>query len=284
MIQRGRLLSVKLFPSRPHEHANELKELIVQKIDHAEPFSIVRLGDGEGRILAYPEYLHEDTMKSEVLLYQFGKQVKPALRRKFGRSWVKESIAILSEHMNIAISSADVIGAPSHLHHSKPLSTSNLNARLANSVAIEFANKSAIEHPNKQIFDVFIFRAFQKQGLFFDVLNNLDFLGVISHTDNSSILMKTFQIKQCKHIKIPGHQTFMKSKKLHFPTEYKTVIDQISVPYKGAVFLVAAGYLGKLYCHEIKLRGGIALDIGSVFDSWTGLGRLDAIKDESMRL
>ncbi|MDY6885713.1 MAG: hypothetical protein SWL02_18320 [Pseudomonadota bacterium] len=39
---------------------------------------------------------------------------------------------------------------------------------------------------------------------------------------------------------------------------------------KGHVYLVGAGILGKVYCHQIKKSGGIALDVGSVPDVWVG--------------
>ena len=46
------------------------------------------------------------------------------------------------------------------------------------------------------------------------------------------------------------------------------------MPFPGAVFLVGAGALGKIYCQWIKERGGIALDIGSMCDAWAEVGRL----------
>ena len=45
-------------------------------------------------------------------------------------------------------------------------------------------------------------------------------------------------------------------------------------PGGGALFLVGAGAFGKIYCQWIKERGGIAIDIGSIFDSWANIGRV----------
>ncbi|MFC7663314.1 hypothetical protein ACFQWF_12045 [Methylorubrum suomiense] len=39
---------------------------------------------------------------------------------------------------------------------------------------------------------------------------------------------------------------------------------------QGDVYFVAAGFLGKCYALDIKLQGGIAIDIGYVADLWTG--------------
>jgi hypothetical protein len=41
-------------------------------------------------------------------------------------------------------------------------------------------------------------------------------------------------------------------------------------PRPGELFLVAAGFLGKILCDRIRARGGIGFDIGSVADSWMG--------------
>lgn len=47
----------------------------------------------------------------------------------------------------------------------------------------------------------------------------------------------------------------------------------MTVPFPGALFLVGAGVFGKIYCHWIKARDGIAIDIGGQFDAWAGIGR-----------
>jgi len=39
---------------------------------------------------------------------------------------------------------------------------------------------------------------------------------------------------------------------------------------QGRLVLVGAGYAGKVIVGEAKRRGGIALDLGSIFDHWMG--------------
>tara|TARA_Y100001956_G_C4128924_1_gene192248 strand:+ start:4934 stop:5815 length:882 start_codon:yes stop_codon:yes gene_type:complete len=282
LVQKGRLLSQEMFPKEPFSEAERLSNLLTNKIRSREPFSMVRFGDGEGRILAYPQLFNDNVLLSEVLAYQFGRKVVPALKAEFGKQWLASSVSCLSGFLHTALDSADVLGVPSHLHFRKPLSRQNIHPRVANSRVLQVVDN--LKKQECQLFDLFIFKAMHKQGLLQPMLSGLDFLGVVSHTNNTDQLKQAFNLKQCHHIEIPGHQSFMKSDKLHFPHEYKRVLTSISVPYRGAVYIVAGGYLGKLYCHEIKSQGGIALDIGSVFDSWTGLGRKDAVVDESMRL
>ena len=49
---------------------------------------------------------------------------------------------------------------------------------------------------------------------------------------------------------------------------YDRVVEQLRQGGFDSPVLVGAGPLGKVYCNEVKLAGGVALDIGSIFDSW----------------
>lgn len=63
----------------------------------------------------------------------------------------------------------------------------------------------------------------------------------------------------------------------HFPRRFENLRDELSVKFQGMLFLVGAGICGKVYCQWIKERGGIAIDIGSVMDTWLGLGSRPAV-------
>ena len=53
------------------------------------------------------------------------------------------------------------------------------------------------------------------------------------------------------------------------PEGHGRVLEQLSVPFPGAVFLVSApGPLGVIYCGRIKAQGGIAIDIGPLAHRW----------------
>ena len=43
---------------------------------------------------------------------------------------------------------------------------------------------------------------------------------------------------------------------------------QLETFCSGTTFLVGVGVLGKVYCDRIKGKGGVAIDIGSILDSW----------------
>lgn len=54
----------------------------------------------------------------------------------------------------------------------------------------------------------------------------------------------------------------------HFPVVFREIMAKLEQPHDGRLFLVAGGILGKFYAAKIKQYGGVALDIGSVVDSW----------------
>lgn len=57
----------------------------------------------------------------------------------------------------------------------------------------------------------------------------------------------------------------------HYPERFEELLEQLEVPVPGMLYLVGAGILGKIYCAEIKARGGIAIDVGGLMDLWSGL-------------
>ncbi|MBU2877765.1 GT-D fold domain-containing protein [Aliiglaciecola lipolytica] len=284
-LQQTQHLQRSLFihnEKNPFHCTEELFSTLKEAINKKTPFSLIRLGDGEGRILAYPRLFEDDVFISQVLTYQFGKEVIGELKKEIAEDFLAPSMLKLQSLIKNSILNADVIGAPSWLHFREAVNEKNIIAQTAQSVCLQSVDQ--LVSKDIPIFDHFIFKPFNKSGFFKRLLENLDCLTVISHTDISDTLVDTFDLKSCNHIKIPGHQSFMKSGEFHFPTRYKEIENEIQVPDRGHLFFVAAGYLGKHYCNIIKQKGGIAIDIGSIFDGWTGLGRPDATANEEQRL
>jgi len=69
----------------------------------------------------------------------------------------------------------------------------------------------------------------------------------------------------------------------HYPTAFMHLQSELSRPHNGRLFLVAGGILGKFYAATIRKHGGIALDIGSLVDAWTGRMTRPGF-DEKMKL
>jgi hypothetical protein len=57
----------------------------------------------------------------------------------------------------------------------------------------------------------------------------------------------------------------------HFCSTFQSVRDRLGRDLRGKLVLVGAGLFGKVYCHEAKLSGAVAVDLGSAFDVLAGL-------------
>lgn len=285
-LESGRSLSKELFSfcdGDPWKEAPELAMRLQQAISDKTPFSLVRFGDGEGRILGYPEAFDLTALNHQVLSYQFGDGVFEALEEEYPEDSRENAVLDLKSMLIDSMCSADIIGLPSWLHFRSDVTQDNINGLIGQAACLKSFSKYRT-FPEKYICDHYIFHQFQYLSLFDKLLNELKFVGLVSHTDISKDLEEIFSIKSSAFYEIPGHKTFMDTGGLHFPHVYKEIIKSIIVPFEGAVFLVAAGYLAKVYCAAIKQKGGIAIDIGSVFDGWTGIGRTNVTHNEKLRL
>ena len=111
------------------------------------------------------------------------------------------------------------------------------------------------------------------------IMAELPRLTVISCLDElPARIREKFGIDDIELIKIPSEtyaphlygETKLR-RSLHYPHAFWPVIERLSVPHDGRVFLIAAGTFGKYYATVIKRHGGIALDLGSLVDGWMRL-------------
>ena len=218
-----------------------------------KPFSLLRLGDGEGRLLGYPESVSRKDLNHSLDIW-------------FGDVYFNpEALVYIKSLLINAIRRADIVGIP----REKQIKKSKAYARV-----IDFLDKeSDIERSSYT--DAAIHRYLQF-GLFYKgLLSKLDFLGTINGHDISREIQEVFSISKVTHYAVPTEAKYAdKMLERHYPERFEELKRELIVPYTGAVFLVGAGILGKVYCQWIKDAGGIALDIGAMFDGWARKGRL----------
>jgi len=277
--QKNLLYSCK---ESPFDAVEDLYNILATAIDKREPFSLVRLGDGEGRILGYPNIFEESVYINQVLTYQFGPGVIEMLRQLHGKDFVDQAMLDLKSLIMSSTNNADVIGIPSWLHFRQETNHDNIIPKAAQALCVNTV--ASIKTTEQDCFDHFIFKPFHSQGYFHKLLNRQNNIIIVSHTNINSQMESNFNVEGCEHIRIPGHQTFMKDKEFHYPVEFLTIANKIKERAERKIVLVAAGYLGKHYCNVAKEAGGIAIDIGSIFDGWCGVGRTDAVQNEEHRL
>lgn len=221
---------------------------IQEWIDSRTPASMIRLGDGESAILGYPELTtHDDVSRS--------------WRVWLGDENFQESdICDLAKQLQFAISSCDMLGLP----RLKQCQKHHLYGKVY--AAIDRLGLLTDRHV---IVDAALHRLLQFALLCRPILSELPFLGIVSSRQIGDSLGSLFNIKDIAFYRIRGEAIFPGPvKERHYPDSFHRLYESIKVPFRGAVFLVGAGVFGKIYCQWIKERGGIALDVGSMCDSW----------------
>lgn len=238
-------------PFEPWLSPLRVRDLLKSCVDRAQPASMVRLGDGEFPILGYPaEAPWEHT--ANALGSWFGHAGQPPAL-----------IASFADALRAAVRAADIVGVPrGSLHHEERLTY----------VDAVFA-RHGLAVPGQVYVDHGVHHFLQFLLAYGELLRGLPFLGVISGRDVSARLRSAFAIGEVGFYPIPAEPALpgpFAHLAPHFPDRFEALRRELAVPSRGAVFLVGAGALGKIYCHWIKERGGIALDVGSLLDAWDG--------------
>ena len=219
------------------------------------PMSVIRLGDGEGAVMGYPEITSR-------------KDVNRSLRIWLRTIDVADpDVLRLGAELREAIRDADILGVPRarQVRSGMPLWRAVTQA----------LESMQLVGPDTALTHTALHRLLQHGLLYRPLLQGADFVGVISCRRMANPLREVFGVGEVRWYGVKGElEDTGDIETPHFPDGFEELRETLRVPYPGALFLVGAGVFGKIYCHWIKQRGGIAVDIGSMFDSWAGEGRV----------
>jgi hypothetical protein len=228
---------------------------IVERIAHAvqtkTPFSMIRLGDGEGPVLCWPDFKSPDDM---ALVF----------RRWFGHSDLSPSdLDTIAEGLRAATRSADVLGISTHYQLAK-------TPRYG--MVLQGIEHYHLDSPSQIMTDSAFHWYLQWSGAIAYLLRGLPQVSVIGCRDIGPQIAETFGIGTVRTYLVRGEHKAPGTITLpHWPDGFAEVMRQLDVIPPGSIFLVAAGVLGKIYCDRIKAKGGVALDIGALLDSWANV-------------
>jgi tetratricopeptide (TPR) repeat protein len=240
------------------------------------PLSLIRLGDGEANALTYDAAFADRFAEDS------------AVREKiwWGRTLVPESRAQLAAHVQAAASRADALGFPTRewllrdvrLDSGQPLSqTKTGRGLLAIMATLEAAIESGIL-AGRILVSAHIPQDLHRWDLYGELLDGVSEMIVVScHSHVPDAIQNRFGVHVVKHVAVPpGDATLeMQHRQLEDdevpPASVARALEQLGDWPRGRLVLVGAGYAGKLIIDEARQRGGVALDVGSIFDRWVGL-------------
>ncbi len=246
-----------------------------------QPWSLIRLGDGESAILGYPEVGHPVNYRRWMSNF-------------FGSHAGDDALyAPLKADLEQAIRGADVIGTSEHrltdpgagaqvLHDmgGLPKRTPEQSQAL-NGAERLFLNhhllrlgelRGLLTHANIHVY-------MEQQGVLADLIGLSRAVTLIGCRDVAANLSTRFPGTAFRHLRIPGEYNWepqdarqhWQAQKPHYPDVYNDLRGQLQAGGFDELVLVGAGPCGKVYCDDVRRAGGFAIDIGSIMDMWAGV-------------
>jgi tetratricopeptide (TPR) repeat protein len=246
-IRTNSVLSQKEAAYSPTEIAR-LEQRLLRSIEAGEPLALIRLLDGEGRTFEGSD------------------------RSLDGAAYWDDHVELLSVHemekfqghFLAAVKQADILGLPNESMVRNPYNRAVINH-------LDGTIISRIRRGEMAVVDQPCHFHMQMAGSFERLLKDRDFVGVISGRDVTPYLTQQLGVRRVVWHATPGqarHDGL--GPKPHYPARFDEIYAELEVPRPGAIYLVGAGIVGKVYCAEIKRRGGVAIDIGAIADVWAG--------------
>jgi len=259
----------------------ETGEVVKSAVSANQPFSLIRLGDGEAVVLSF-----DDDMWLQDLTYLHG---------HWGAEGVPlEAVLEVKEGLQRAIRGADIIGVrddvlnaslPDNLLatpgldvkdqvisnlHVRPEEIENLSAIGARRLAMLHRVLSRTEWSDNQRFcSAWIHWELLAAGTLDQILDDVPQVGLVTaRPELEHMVAGRFDIPT-KAVIVPDKFAVVPESGRHVPERYRTVREDLDFP-PGTLVLVGAGIPGKVYCQWLKEAGCVALDVGAVFDAWVG--------------
>lgn len=251
--------------------------LVQNRLRGREPFSFVRLGDGEAACLPY---------ESRLAAFA-GHDARDRERIWWGKPLNRDLRARLYPRLVRSVFDADCIGIPAvsrflrelRLQREDTLETT-LTGRGLRAVLHCAENWDQLRSPGlaRPVFtSCHLHQDLELWKCYDELLEGAREVVLVScHRQIPDRVRERFSLKVVGHILLPPDQVtspFLASRSDNraLPSMLQTALDELGNLPQGRLVLVGGGLLGKLIVAEARARGGVALDIGSVFDHWLGL-------------
>jgi hypothetical protein len=269
----GSLLDTDISSTQAHAFIAVVRDRLRQQ----SPFSFVRLGDGEAACLPYEPRLAPfatiDARERERIWW--GAPLETGERQR------------IYPRLARAIFDADCVGIPTvarflrelRLLRNDTLETSltgrglrsvlhcmeNWDRLRSSSAPLPFFSSCHL-HQELELWNCY--------GELFDGIR--DVVLVSCHPALGDWIGQHFGVKTAGHILLPPDRVtgpFLRaqSDRRRLPAILDDSLERLGDLPRNRLVLVGAGLLGKLLVTEARARGGVALDLGSIFDHWLGL-------------
>lgn len=242
---------------------------IIGRLKARIPTALIRLGPGEGHFLPVPRHLHARRAEDQRTMLEWwwntdwpdsGKErrVRAQFRRAVSRA---DMLGVVPESRIVRISQTPGKLLISHRGH----------ARVHGYIASRLLAGQGVTSCLFQ-------RDFANWGLWHEVLQAIPGRRIcwIAPHDIREYVETHFNLSTEEQILIPGEAKYagLFNRQTAFEgsliSNHDDILCRLGRARQGQVWLIAAGFLGKIYCDRVARRGAIALDVGSLVDDWMG--------------
>lgn len=230
------------------------------------PFSAIRLGDGDGRILGHAAWTSPADLAQAWQTY-FGSAPRDGAE-----------VELVAASVRLACGSADIIGlppSPPDLHADFGRPEAIIAASRLAGAGTRFAD-SSFHLDARIVLGEDFYRRLLKPGRR---------VGVVGCRDVAAVLARDYGVAETVWVRTPPEMNHLHldpkmaddpargRSHIHerYPEIWSEELPRLVLEAEVDLVLVGAGVLGKGYCHRVKALGGAALDIGSLMDLWAGL-------------
>lgn len=230
-----------------------------EKLEAREPWSFIRVGDGESNALAYApdiaRFAQSDAAEREHVWW--------------GRALEPDARAALAVRVLGAMRGADALGVPTlerllrdvRLERREFLSgragrglRTVMEALESGALKAGFMTSAHLQHD------------LERWNLYRALFDGLDAIAVSCH---AGLPVARTIVVPPRHASLAAFGMREMGPKI-LPEVLDDIIAQLGDDLSGRLVIVGAGYAGKIVVAEAKARGAVALDLGSILDYWMG--------------
>lgn len=225
-------------------------KLVKNHLKTKTSLSVIRYGDGETMML---DDIKEDT---DFIL----KKVLGYVPSDDDQRWMKL-------YLVKAYRECDTMGIPTDRHLEREDHWGK-SIKVFNRVVGEGVLSDKVNRISQDVFYDML-----KKDYFKELLTDLETLCYVSCRNLDEVFKTKFNIKNIYSYIISPEPTYTSGYvgKRHYPEQFHEISQWMTtIPVKGSLCLVGAGIPGKIYNNWFRDEGGVSLDIGSVFDGWSG--------------
>jgi hypothetical protein len=249
-------------------YSTALHPPIIAALRDRRPFSVVRIGDGEGNLLSYGRYPETPQLNVEVVAQIVGQQQDRFEPDEFWRIALRELLLD-------AVAQADIVGVLG-LWRSDGASAERLLSMLPDDPRGISGHWRAIDQMFRLACQGSLRHAhIASAHLYFSIVCGLPELVAEARqihllTDRASVVercRRRFPQADISHIEVGRSGPDSRPDRPEF---LQVTSERLPADMAGSLSLVGAGPWAEIYCSWIKQRGGVAIDIGSGFDLLDG--------------